>query len=618
MRLAIVVVLAALLLMPLMLAEGVQPTQQFNKILLTPLYRESMASNTNYTYNVTVNPPDRVGSVKSAIVSFNAQINGQTQNFTLWVNGRSCVNPSYYIATAFSATGNTQVYFDCANVITRAGNYTVTVRSAVNTGVVSGWLDLTYMNDPAGSVLVHGTEYRTGERATVWLQLKDNQGLPVNNGACYLDVYAPSSANVSRPEIVAMAPMLYRNGSEGVYYYELVTPNITGVYMDIASCSYAESEAWVYSLDGTEVLYPVSTMTTGSCVGSNIFLVDYEDWIYTKCDAAAGGTKIIDMYYDFNTTLHLGNLSAQNITNMDLFYMGESSVNGVVLNFSVWNWTSGNWRLLSNSLTMSGTATSQPLGIGDFVSNSVPISRIGDVVNATNGIVRIRMYTQFGSSYTVYNNWLNFAVKTALGTIQDLKGSSEMHVNDWFSGLESNASLQLGILQQINATTNNTGRVVSQINVTTNNTGMVVAQINATTNNTASLVSQIWLWVQSIFNWTQTTAAADQKVLFVQGQYYQAQSSAVLVQVQRNGSAVTGASCTLNVYYPNMTVFVANGAMSYSGVDGMYNYTWTPVTYGSHIGQVNCSGGTLTGQVQTSGSLGVSAPSTGIIMQSVS
>lgn len=75
----------------IVLAENNQPTQQFNKIYLNPFYRESLALNTNYTYTVTINPPDKITSVLSAIISFNAQINGQSQNFTLWVNGKSVV-----------------------------------------------------------------------------------------------------------------------------------------------------------------------------------------------------------------------------------------------------------------------------------------------------------------------------------------------------------------------------------------------------------------------------------------------------------------------------------------------------------------------------------------------
>jgi hypothetical protein len=160
-----------------------------------------------------------------------------------------------------------------------------------------------------------------------------------------------------------------------------------------------------------------------------------------------------------------------------------------------------------------------------------------------------------------------------------------------------------------------------------------VVQIDTTVNTTKSLVQQIWSWVQSIFGWVQTdndanasTAIATnipasivpQSVAFVSSQYYEQQSSAVLVQVQRDGLPLSGSSCTLNVFYPNMTAFLSGVSMSYSGSGGLYNYTWTPQVYGSYPAQVNCSGGTLSGQVSAVSSLGVSSPSSGVVMQMVS
>jgi hypothetical protein len=227
--------------------------------------------------------------------------------------------------------------------------------------------------------------------------------------------------------------------------------------------------------------------------------------------------------------------------------------------------------------------------------------------------------------------------------------------------VSAGGAAQLALLQQINATTNRTqadmgavlgnqtaiqanqavlNTTVNQINATVvanqQNLSIIKAQttqINATTNQTQSLMAQVWTWVQSIFNWVGTDNDANastsipvanitatvtvQTVSFVSAQYYQQQSSAIVAQVIKDGQSVTGAVCQLNVYYPNMTLQVVDGGMSFLGVDGMYNYTWTPVTYGSHLARVNCTGGTLTQQVQASGSLGVSAPNNGVMIQSI-
>jgi hypothetical protein len=187
------------------------------------------------------------------------------------------------------------------------------------------------------------------------------------------------------------------------------------------------------------------------------------------------------------------------------------------------------------------------------------------------------------------------------------------------------------LAKQVNSTTNATNSLLLAMNTNISVIRSQTTQINATTNQTQSLMAQVWLWVQSIFGWVNTDQDANattavainnitatvvvQTVQFVSANYYQQQSSSVVAQVIKDGASVTGATCQLNVYYPNMTLQVTNGGMSFLGVDGLYNYTWTPATYGSHLARVNCSGGTLTQQVQASGSLGVSAPNTGVIMQ---
>ncbi len=212
-------------------------TQEYNKILLDPFYRQTMSSNTNYTYTIKIEPADGIQSVISAIIYFNAQINGQTQNFTLWVNGNSCNNPSYYIATAYSATGNMQFNFDCTNVIKTSGTYTITLRSAVNTGAISSWLELTYMNKPPVIATFFGTEYSAGEQGTLWLQLLRDY-VPINNATCYLKVYKPD-----KTMFLDNIDLNYLSNSDGIYYYDFTVPSTLGVYMVSATC-YIPSQSW--------------------------------------------------------------------------------------------------------------------------------------------------------------------------------------------------------------------------------------------------------------------------------------------------------------------------------------------------------------------------------------
>ena len=207
-----------------------QPQQSFNQIYLTPFYRTSLSSGTNYTYTLQVNPPDGISNVISAIIDWNAQINGQTQTFTLWVNGQSCNTPSYSVATAYSTTGNIQFAFDCSNIINKAGNYTITLKSAVNTGAMTGWLELTYMNNPTGSLQLSGTEYISGQTGKIFAQLLNSNYLPINNASCLLNMYYPNETilynNVSMTAV----------GNDGLYYYDFLAPNTEGLYMLSVSC----------------------------------------------------------------------------------------------------------------------------------------------------------------------------------------------------------------------------------------------------------------------------------------------------------------------------------------------------------------------------------------------
>ena len=801
-----------------------QPTQQSNKIYLAPFYRESMVLNTNYTFNVTVNPPDGVSSIVSSIISFNGQINGQTQNFQMWVNGKTCNTANYTVATAFSTTGNVQFSFDCSNRITQAGTYNVTLRSSVNTGAMSGWLDLTYMNRPLGAAEVHGTEYVSGDPGTLFLLLKDSQGLPISNASCTVDIYYPNIANQTHPEWIDNGIMMYKE--EGLYFYDFTAPAVVGLYMVSAQCRYSVSEKYYYTL--STGYGPTRNGTLGTFTGDTFVLNDYQEWLYAQCDSTTAGTKACEAIYSWivdNTTY----------SSLSLLYLGESAT-APTMTFSWWNWTSSAWVVLPNTLTFKGTAAGGvPSGVDEYISNAVPISAIGN----TTREVRIKTYATAGSTFKVFSNWLTLKASQDTTTVQELKGSGEVHVSsqanqgetskflhiDTCTGFadgrcayftdDDEFNLQEGELEDsVNATayaslaqqtlryytpygvdctalywikewngtswedftayevysqpavqncevtitrdivsgetyqywfkydnymkwevdwtknvadtinktvaricdglqnytlpiddtvtlsndtlkaycyevkddmywinnfydlslsvtlageyasyvqemrwyrdaltqrytwltmendlypsavdvrnwTNRTLALAQQINVTT-------MQINATVTsikNDTSLLSQVWTWVQSILVWVNTDNDANastaittntvnativvQTVSFLSADYYQQQASSVVAQVVKDGVSVAGAACTLNVYYPNMTLQVTDGGMSYLGADGLYNYTWTPVTYGSHLARVNCSGGTLTQQVQSSGSLGVSAPSTGVIMQSI-
>jgi hypothetical protein len=523
-----------LFLIPTVMA--VQPEEKYTKIFGNPFYRATMTNNNDYNWTISVNPPDGLSSVLSAIMTFDIYLNPSV-NFTIQANGKPCNTYFYYVSTTYAGAGQSRVTFDCSNIISKAGNYNITLRpSGANTGSVSGWLDLTYMNNPKQeNLFVSGTEYQTGEAGTIFLQLKDSQGNAVNDGNCYLDVYYPSYGNLSHPVLYTDIGMLYKTGSNGIYFYDMVVPNITGVYMLGASCAYAYQVNWLYDPSET-IKKPTRTAINGTYLSDTIVLNSYEDGLYEKCTAILfGGNRVCEAYYDFNST------GISNFTALDLYYAGESDA-APTATFYVWNWTSSAWITLANTLTFSSTASASsppaPTSIDEFVTN--PITPSNYTINYTTKITRIRMRIVLGTTYNLYNNWLALKFLTSEGQIQELKGSGELHV----SNALSNLTVSLNASQNITAlSTFANGKYVGGTEYISGDRGRTLAQITKMSSG--------------------------------------------------NQEPILTATCSVNITYPNGTAFITNGNAPFlTASNGLYYYNFTvPSTEGVYAVDYKCVDG---------------------------
>jgi hypothetical protein len=422
--------------LPLVLVQqsNSEPTYQFNKLYLTPFYRASMVQNTNYTYSIEVNPPDKISKVANAMLTFQVYYS-PTVTYNLWVNNQVCNNPTFTISTTYAGAGMGYISFDCSNIITKSGTYNIKIRSTKDSGASYGWLDLTYMNKPKGTTEISGTEYQIGDSGTVFLQLKDSEGFAVKNATCSLTIFYPKNASNLHPVYVIDAPMLQQTGKDGLYYYDFTAPSTKGVYMVSALCGYSYNYEWVYGF--TEPVYAPKRkgiIGTSRLPISNIsfYLNSYIDEAYGKstsvCDYSYPYPTTEEAYYDFN--LSRKNLNYTKITGINAYYMGETEVLGgvasPVMTMYVYNWTSSNWRQLTNTLSFTGL-----IGISnDYLSNSVPTKNI----ISSSDIIRIRLYTVIASSsyctysFNKYDNFLNLQILTSQGEVQELKGSGELHI----------------------------------------------------------------------------------------------------------------------------------------------------------------------------------------------
>lgn len=410
----IILILITMIVFAMPFVFAVQPTQQYNKIFLTPFYRASMTNNLNYTYSVAVQPPDGISSVKSAILSFDIYIT-PTVTFSAWVNNKSCNTPSYQVSTTYASQGQGRITFDCSNVINKAGIYSIVLKiTQANAGASTGWLDLTYMNNPRGNLDLHGTEYTYGQRAKIWLQLLDASGNYVNEGVCYIHIYTPNNE-----EYIENAEMLNQN-HDGIYYYDIDVPLETGVYPAIASCYYLSSEI---------KYYPLSIgINRGTAVFSNLdaaYEIDGDFFRYTENSPSP-------RRIDLNWTFTASNISACSLnkeelmTGINVYVYGlfDSVVNDDV-SISIYNWTSDSWVSLPNKI-LEGPGYKS---VSNFLLTN-NITKSGYYSN-TNGMeIRTNDTTLTDGTNTNFDVDQIYIGCSQLQTPvwQEIKGSSEMHV----------------------------------------------------------------------------------------------------------------------------------------------------------------------------------------------
>jgi len=402
-------------------------TQLYSKILVSPFYRDTLAQNVVYNYTLSVNPPDKVTQVYSAIIFW--QVNMiPTLGLTMKVNNQTCNTPTYNISTTYAGTSQVMASFDCSNIINKSGDYNVTLVASRSTGAITGWLDLTYTNKPLATMELSGTEYQAGDDGTIFLLLKDANGIPITNATCTLDIYNPLSANSTHPEWINNGLMRYLE--EGLYYYDFIAPLYAGIYMVNAQCTYVTSNNQYYTLASN--LAPTRNVTIGTYTGDPFVLDDYGEWLYTQCDSgtAGGGGKACTSDYTWNMTA--GGLTG-NVTQLFVQYLGEN--NGANLMLMSWfNWsetnTSKQWVKLPNNITFTATASSGvPIGVDEYLSNSLPLEAISPLTR-----VRVRINTTSGSTFKQWDNFIALKAVQYGNSIQDLKGSGEIHVSSSGNG----------------------------------------------------------------------------------------------------------------------------------------------------------------------------------------
>lgn len=78
---------------------------------------------------------------------------------------------------------------------------------------------------------IRGTEYQSGEYGIIYAQIKDSDGTPINLANCTIKIFYPNET------LWIEDKLKYLFGSDGLYYYNFIVPQIEGVYAVTANCS---------------------------------------------------------------------------------------------------------------------------------------------------------------------------------------------------------------------------------------------------------------------------------------------------------------------------------------------------------------------------------------------
>jgi len=462
-----------------------EQTQQYNKIFLNPIYRESMIGDVNYTYMLNVNPPDGISSVSSAIVTFQVWHN-PTIRYYLWVNGKVCNTPSFLVHTTYANAGEGTIYFDCSNVIINEGIYNVTLRPDDDTGTVSAWLDLTYTPDPTNKLEIHGTEYIEGENGTVFLLLLDDNSNPIEDAFCSMNVWYPNESL----KFIDGNSMNYLD--DGIYFKDFTVPSEIGVYMVNAYCQYSDI---LHEYNEPYEVYYDGSISTGS---SNWTVnVRDADCITMKTDTGATYHE-----FEFNET-GIGNLNISNVTELVFEWAGITSKDA---RLQAYNVTSASWVTLGNDISKGTPSDCSDL---KWVHRALIVTNGDNISDFVNGdVVNFRIET-YATSNTIWSDDVQLIFRDSGAVISDVRGSAEIHVSAGFG----NISLQFdSINDSINNLANLTGEEVwnfptrnltwfnytpiydyidlLDINMANNFTDIInrLSEINTTTQNTYTYV----------------------------------------------------------------------------------------------------------------------------------
>jgi len=174
-------------------------------------------------------------------------------------------------------------------------------------------------------IFVGGTEYSPGDNGRTFVQILSDAFTPVNNAVCKVTIYYPDNSYFVKEAY--MLPL----GERGLYYYDFIAPDTTGVYMVSVECVYPNNKTDYYPSNPAGCKASSGYSTVGATSVSNLYYIYYPDNY---------------QYYCKSDVLYL-NFSA-NLNDYSFVYNGKFAIpRNDSVSVYIWNKCINDWELSS-------------------------------------------------------------------------------------------------------------------------------------------------------------------------------------------------------------------------------------------------------------------------------
>lgn len=278
---------------------------------------------------------------------------------------RAFITDTYRVGvTYFTVRAESGVHYD-----TYTNQYEVAAYNPDFVDVVNRVDELLYQ--PPGMDFM-GTYYEVLDYGKIFLQLVENDEA-INNAVCDVTIYNPDNSVYLWRQTMSYVPE-----SAGLYYYDLIIPNVTGVYMLNAYCQYLEY--WYDSV--------LTNFSSGQYVSGTLENLTSSDDTYVKFIEE----EISPAEWNLTVDFLFENVSYDNFTTSYSVIIEGHTTDSHEMNISIWDYISSTWYVLPNKL--------KDLGESSVIGNLVD-SNLNNYVQNNQSKIRVSLTDQYENKTSI-------------------------------------------------------------------------------------------------------------------------------------------------------------------------------------------------------------------------